>query len=312
MSGWKPFLATLALAGTASAQPTAMKKAEAAQLYAAGGFPIQNDHPTNSCGKAANPRITFVDISGDRRPEALFIDENTACYGGAGRYFAIAGKDAAGRWQSVLRGTGTVQAIASRTNGWLDMTVSDRGCVRPYRYDGARYEAAGGCGARIAAAPAAPPARAAASPPAPSAAPKGAANEDAAIFRAANAQRIAGGWSLCADDPQREPASIDWVRDLNGDGRPEAIILQGGTFCYGHTGAGYALVSKQADGSWRAVPGASGQGIPNVLATKGAGGWPDIELGGPGFCFAVWRWNGREYDVHRFQYEGKPCRLPQP
>ncbi len=38
-------------------------------------------------------------------------------------------------------------------------------------------------------------------------------------------------------------------------------------------------------------------------------GWPDIENGGPGFCFAVYRWNGQKYDVNRYEYNGKACTL---
>jgi hypothetical protein len=30
-----------------------------------------------------------------------------------------------------------------------------------------------------------------------------------------------------------------------------------------------------------------------------------------GFCFPVERWDGREYALHRFQYEGKPCKPPR-
>ena len=25
-------------------------------------------------------------------------------------------------------------------------------------------------------------------------------------------------------------------------------------------------------------------------------GYPDLLIGGPGFCFAVWRWNGASYE----------------
>jgi hypothetical protein len=71
-----------------SAQPS-MSKAEAAQLYTAAGFPIVNDQPVNRCGKPAKPRVTFVDINGDKRPEALFIDSDAQCYAPSGRYFAI-------------------------------------------------------------------------------------------------------------------------------------------------------------------------------------------------------------------------------
>ncbi len=131
--------------------------------------------------------------------------------------------------------------------------------------------------------------------------------DEAAAFQAAGFTRKGKQWRAC-DDPTLSytPGVIQEVRDLNNDGRPEAIITEGGTYCYGLTGTGYSLVSKQADGSWKRIT--NGTGIPTFLSTKGADGWPDIEIGGPGFCFPVERWNGRTYMLHRHQYEGKPCR----
>lgn len=138
------------------------------------------------------------------------------------------------------------------------------------------------------------------------AAPLSAADQ-AAAFKAAGFKQQGKQWRAC-DDPTAsyEPGAIQEVRDLNGDGRPEAILTEGGSFCYGAAGYGYSLVSQQADGRWQLIT--NGTGILTVLAGKGAGGWPDLEIGGPGFCFPVARWNGRQYAVHRHQYEGKPCR----
>ncbi len=127
-----------------------------------------------------------------------------------------------------------------------------------------------------------------------------------AVFKAAGAVQRKDIWVMCADDPDSSGAMIESVRDLNGDGRPEAVVTEGGTFCYGHAGTGYQLLSKQADGKWRAMSG--GSGIPEFLKTKGVGGWPDISVGGPGFCFPVERWNGKAYALHRFEYEGKRCK----
>jgi hypothetical protein len=130
--------------------------------------------------------------------------------------------------------------------------------------------------------------------------------EQMAIFKAAGATRQKGKWMLCAEQPDNQGATIETFRDLNGDGRPEAILTESGTFCYGRNEAGYALLSKQANGSWRVM--SQGGGIVEPLKTKGAGGYPDLSIGGPGFCFPVQRWNGREYVNQRFEYEGKPCR----
>jgi hypothetical protein len=141
---------------------------------------------------------------------------------------------------------------------------------------------------------AAPPAKAGLSPA-----------ERIAVFKAAGAVQRGGKWLMCADQPNPGGATIETVSDLNGDGRPEAVVTEGGTFCYGSAEMGYALLSKQATGAWKLIDG--GSGIPNFLATK-SGGWPDMEIGGPGFCFPVQRWNGKAYALNRFQYEGKRCQ----
>ncbi len=136
------------------------------------------------------------------------------------------------------------------------------------------------------------------------------AADTAAAFRAAGFKRVGTRWIGCDDPtPGYTPGEVAQVADLNGDGRPEVLITEGGTFCYGNTGAGYALVSKQANGTWRVME--SGPGIVTVLKAKGVGGWPDLEIGGPGFCFPVERWNGTAYAIVRHQYEGKPCRPPE-
>lgn len=135
------------------------------------------------------------------------------------------------------------------------------------------------------------------------------AADRAAIFKAAGAVQRGDKWIICSDDPQAEGASIAEMRDLNGDGRPEAITSEDGSFCYGFTGTGFQLLSQQADGSWKRIT--SDIGIPEPLKTKGKDGWPDLSIGGPGFCFPVQRWNGTEYALNRFEYEGKACKPQQ-
>ncbi len=138
--------------------------------------------------------------------------------------------------------------------------------------------------------------------------------DQAAAFRAAGFKRVGGQWQGCGDPGTASytPGAIEQVADLNGDGRPEAILSEGSAFCFGETGQGYAVVSKQADGSWKVVT--QGTGMITILATPApvlaaTSGWPDLEIGGPGFCFPVERWNGREYALHRQEYEGKACKL---
>jgi hypothetical protein len=287
-----------------------MSRAEAAQLYSAAGFAISNDRPVNRCGKAAKPRVTFVDINGDKRPEALFVDADVDCYTQSGRYFAVLVKEGT-TWRSIISGTGSIQALSSKTAGWLDMRVTDFDCVRDHRFDGQTYKVATSCsGEALAKAPQATQ-RAPVSPVDKPAVTTLRSDDEAAAFKAAGFKKRGGTWHSC-DDPGTltySPGSIDKVADLNGDGLPEVVLTEGGTFCYGNTGQGFWLVSKLGNGSWRLMTG--GPGIPEFLKTKGVDGWPDVSVGGPGLCFPVERWNGTAYKVHRWEYNGKACKPPR-
>ena len=133
--------------------------------------------------------------------------------------------------------------------------------------------------------------------------------EQAAVFKAAGFARRGAQWRGDCDDPGNpsyEPAKIAEFRDLNGDGRPEALITEGGTFCYGDTGTGFWLVSKVPSGQWKLL--CRSTGMAEFLPTRGANKMPDLSVGGPGFCFPVLRWNGKAYVQNRYQYDGKPCR----
>lgn len=136
----------------------------------------------------------------------------------------------------------------------------------------------------------------------------------AAVFKTAGAVHRKGKWVICA--PPAEPgasvpegAAIETVQDMNGDGRPEAVVVDSGSYCYGNMGAAFKLLSKQPNGSWRLIT--EHIGTPHFLPTRGAGGWPDIQIGGPGFCFPVQRWNGKAYVLDRHEYEGKRCQPPR-
>ena len=116
-------------------------------------------------------------------------------------------------------------------------------------------------------------------------------------------------WKSCqegSDSASYTPGTIETVRDIDGDGLPDAVLTESSAMCYGMTGQSFWLVSKQAGGRWKLIT--TEIGIPTFLPRGAARGWPDIEIGGPGFCFPVHRWNGRAYILNRFQYEGKRCR----
>lgn len=311
-------LTMLGAAVTATAQAPGMSRDEARALYAAGGFPISPDgrNPTNRCGAPATPKITFVDMNGDGRKEALFVDAG-GCYKPDGRWYAIATKGADGNWRGILSGVGSVQATGSMTNGWFVLSTTGAGRTQTVTYNGQSY--ASGPMVVAPTSPAKPAAgqSAVANPPLKATAPVAAASSvqtpaarDAAIFRAAGLKQTKRGWESGCDDPSAGaaygPGSIEEMKDLNGDGRPEAVVTEGGSYCYGNTGTAFWLVSQQANGSWKLIYNETG--IAEFLKTKGVGGWPDISIGGPGFCFPVMRWNGAAYKFNRNAYEGKPCK----
>ncbi|MBM7060516.1 hypothetical protein JQX08_07330 [Pseudomonas sp. UL073] len=90
------------------------------------------------------------------------------------------------------------------------------------------------------------------------------------------------------------------VVDLNQDGQPEVFTQIHGICLGGGAGVLLELYIKGRDGQWHGQFGFPG--MYNVLTTKHQG-YPDIEIGGPGTCFPVWRWNGQSYALH------KPCPL---
>ena len=82
---------------------------------------------------------------------------------------------------------------------------------------------------------------------------------------------------------------------MNGDGRPEVFTrLQSG--CYGMAGVQLDLLIQGKDGKWTSQFGFPG--VYTILETKYLG-YPDIEIGGPGDCFPVWRWTGTSYDLFK-------------
>jgi len=296
-AGWRCVLAlSLALgAGIAgaSSQPAptsaqlspADRAREAAAMLTAAGFRIQGDQILNSCGRPARPRPNAVDLDGDGRAEAIVTDVDAACYGGTGEAFWVIQKLAPFSWTRVGAGQGRVRLLDTRTNGWRDLTLVGPACTKAWGYQPRQgYTPLRACPA---------PAAAAAVP----ATPAGGAGDTAAAFKAAGFTPSRGKYLAC--DKSQE-LQIEF-RDLNGDGRPDAIITDSGLECFGNTGQGWTLVTKEASGAWRKLY--ESPGIPDFLPSKGAGGWPDVVNGGPGFCFPVLRWNGSDYAIARWKAE---------
>jgi hypothetical protein len=114
-----------------------------------------------------------------------------------------------------------------------------------------------------------------------------------AIFRQLGLRVSDDGTGL-VDDTCGQPATAEvQIRDLNGDKVDEVLITYGNSCLSGMAGSSVAVFIRDKADRYQ-----SQLGFPGVLAevrpAKG-GGYPDLLIGGPGFCFPVWRWNGAAY-----------------
>ena len=123
------------------------------------------------------------------------------------------------------------------------------------------------------------------------------ASQQREIFAALDLKVGADGKSL-VDTTCEQPAGAQVeLRDMNGDGKDEVLVIYGNSCTSGMAGSSVALFIEDAAGKYQTnlgFPGASAD--PKPEKSKG---YPDLLIGGPGFCFPVWRWNGKAYDLHR-------------
>lgn len=82
--------------------------------------------------------------------------------------------------------------------------------------------------------------------------------------------------------------------DLNKDGIEEIFVSFGNSYTSGNTGSSIVLFIKNATGKYETNLGFPGT-VPDAFTTLSKG-YPDLLIGGPGFEFPVWRWNGKAYD----------------
>jgi hypothetical protein len=116
----------------------------------------------------------------------------------------------------------------------------------------------------------------------------------AAAFAAAGFSEMDGEYVRCDDtvSVSRQPGRIE-IMDLNEDSLPEVFVKEGSVICYGNTAEAFVLLTKEETGAWRVL--LDQVGIPVVTETENMG-WPDIEVGGPGFgAFPVFRFDGTQY-----------------
>ena len=85
--------------------------------------------------------------------------------------------------------------------------------------------------------------------------------------------------------------------DMNKDGQEELFVGLGSAALFGNVGESFMLYMKDNTGKYTQQPEISG-GRPIILSTKNLG-YPDILIGGPGFEFPVYRWNGTKYAMYK-------------
>ncbi|HEX7946908.1 MAG TPA: hypothetical protein VF495_19735, partial [Phenylobacterium sp.] len=113
------------------------------------------------------------------------------------------------------------------------------------------------------------------------ASPQDRAREAAAMITAAGF-RIQGNQIVngCGHPVQPRPVGLD----LNGDGRPEAVITDADPACYGQVGRQFWVIQRLGPANWALVGAAQGQFKPLETRTNG---WRDYTLEGPG-CQRTW------------------------
>jgi hypothetical protein len=84
------------------------------------------------------------------------------------------------------------------------------------------------------------------------------------------------------------------VLDLNSDGTDEVAIEYGNYCTSGNAGSTIEIYIKDQAGEYKSFLGCSG--ILEILPTR-TNEYNDILVGGPGFNYPVWTWNGKKY-VH--------------
>lgn len=118
--------------------------------------------------------------------------------------------------------------------------------------------------------------------------------DTAAAFKAAGFRPYGKKFVRCEEEGTGQHPTGDLeLADLNGDGRAEAFIREGSTFCFGNTGQAVVVVTKGADGAWRKI--LDEVGVDGIMKTK-HNGWSDIDIGGPGFGpVPVYGFDGKTY-----------------
>jgi len=86
---------------------------------------------------------------------------------------------------------------------------------------------------------------------------------------------------------------VPYVTDVNKDSVEEVFIVMQSTAMFGNIGESFYMFIKNKTGNFEMDPELGG-GIALILHAKNMG-YPDIGIGGPGFQFPSYRWDGKIY-----------------
>ena len=84
-----------------------------------------------------------------------------------------------------------------------------------------------------------------------------------------------------------------YVTDLNNDKKEEVFVVMQSEPVFGNVGENFSLFAKNDTGKFEKQTELGG-GIAMILNTVNKG-YPDIAVGGPGFEFPIYRWDGKKY-----------------
>lgn len=101
--------------------------------------------------------------------------------------------------------------------------------------------------------------------------------------------------------------AIVYPLDLNSDGTEEVCVVFGNSYTSGMAGSSVLLLIAGKAGKYQLNLGFPGV-VPDAFPTKNLG-YPDLMIGGPGFTFPVYRWNGIEYTLLKSISEKEMAKL---
>lgn len=139
-------------------------------------------------------------------------------------------------------------------------------------------------------------------------------NEATAIMAAAGFDSPQGDnqWRYSEDSCESVHAEIELYRDLNGDGRPDALVKSDGDQCFGMNQRRVTLLTQQGS-SWRVISDFQETFGHYELHPRAGLEWPDMEMVNGmeenAGCIEFLRWNGREYVLGGTSDKGQICTL---